>query len=187
MSPLPPLGLKSFAPAYTLEGNYYSIATVTVPSGGAANVTFAGVPQTYKHLELRIFAKDEGTGTYNSGGKIRFNGDSGSNYSNHELYGLGSGTPSSDVPSGSNPWNGMNFVSGSSNFGANIVSILDYTSTSKNKTIRHIGGVDNNGSGAILLESGAWLNTSAINSISMIFDGGQDFAEFSHFALYGVK
>lgn len=187
MSPLPPLGFKSFAIPYTLEGNYFSIATVTVPSGGASTVTFAGIPSGYKHLQVRALSRDGGTSTYNSGGKIRFNGDTGSNYSNHELYGIGSGTPGNDVPSGANPWNGINFISGSAQMGANVFEILDYASITKNKTVRHLGGTDNNGAGVIVLESGCWLNTSAISSISINFDGGQSFAQFSQFALYGVK
>jgi len=173
--------------AVAIAGDYESIYTTTVGSGGTSTITFNSIPSTYKHLQLRIFAKDEGSGAYNSGGKIRFNSDSGSNYTNHEMYGLGSGTPSNDVPSGANPWNGMNFVSGSANFGVTIVDILDYASTNKYKTIRHLGGVDNNGSGAIIFESGCWLSTSAVDTIGLTFDGGQDFAQYSHFALYGMK
>jgi phosphate/sulfate permease len=44
-----------------------------------------------------------------------------------------------------------------------------------------------NGSGAIYLASGLWLNTSAINSLTFIIQGGGNFAQYSSFALYGVK
>jgi hypothetical protein len=37
-------------------GDYESIATVTVGSGGAANVEFTSIPATYTHLQLRLLA-----------------------------------------------------------------------------------------------------------------------------------
>ena len=33
-------------------GAYDSLATVTVPSGGVASVTFAGIPSGYQHLHI---------------------------------------------------------------------------------------------------------------------------------------
>ena len=35
------------------QGAYDALSTVTVPAGGVATITFAGIPNTYKHRQLR--------------------------------------------------------------------------------------------------------------------------------------
>jgi hypothetical protein len=67
------------------------------------------------------------------------------------------------------------------------MDILDYTSTNKNKVGRHIGGVDYNGSGGVYLGSSLYSTTSAISSISLTSNNGQNFLQYSSFALYGIK
>jgi hypothetical protein len=77
---------------------------------------------------------------------------------------------------------------GSTNmYGPVICDILDYSSTSKNKTLRALSGWDNNGSGLIVINSAFNGSTAAINSISMNSDSGTDFMQYSSFALYGIK
>ncbi len=176
--------LDSGVPAST--NSYESIETFTVGSGGQATITFSSIPSTYKHLQLRVMAKNSSSGSFDAGGRIRFNSDSGNNYANHELYGVGSGTPSSDVPGGSNPYSNINWILGSSQMSANIFDILDYSNTNKNKTVRQLGGTDTNGGGIIQFQSGMWMNTSAISSIVIDISSGS-FAQYSSFALYGIK
>jgi hypothetical protein len=169
------------------DGAYDSLATVTVPSGGVASVTFAGIPNTYKHLQVRAFAKNTLTNAYTANFYMRFNGDSGTNYANHGLYGTGtSAVP--NIPSGANPVFAIWCISGSAQFGTSIFDILDYANTTKNKTTRTLMGTDTNGNGIVGLESGVWMNTSAVNSISFSMgDGTQTIAQYSQFSLYGVK
>jgi len=65
---------------------------------------------------------------------------------------------------------------------------LDYANTNKNKTIRTLGGQDANGSGEVVFISGLWMNSStAVNAITLVLPGGGNFAQYSSFALYGVK
>lgn len=174
---------------FTPVGSYDALGTVTVPSGGLASITFAGIPQTgYSHLQVRLIARS----TYNTGASsavnMRLNGNStSSSYSVHLLDGNGSGAPgpygaSSDFPQGSI----SNATAGGGIFGVNVFDILDYSSTSKNKTIRNLGGNDNNGSGAIRYGSGAFYDTNPITSITFVTNSG-DLTEHSSFALYGVK
>jgi hypothetical protein len=73
------------------------------------------------------------------------------------------------------------------NYGAFITDILDYSFVGKNKTTRTLWGCDYNGSGYAAMDSGAWYNTSAINSITLSTNAGQTISQYSHFALYGVK
>ena len=156
---------------------YESIATVTVGSGGASSVTFNSF-SGYTHLQIRCLVKGSGVAYPTLG----FNGDTGGNYSTHNLFGNGS-TASADHDF--NQSTGTNtFILSSSQFSAGVIDILDYANTNKNKTVRTLGGYDANGSGRIDFNSGAWYNTSAITSITL---SGSTFAQYSSFALYGVK
>jgi hypothetical protein len=63
--------------------------------------------------------------------------------------------------------------------------IID-TNTSKNKTLRNLGGYENNGSGSILLNSGLIPITAALTTFVITPQDGS-FAQHSSFALYGIK
>lgn len=189
MSPLPPLGLKSFAPPYTLEGNYFSIATVKVAAAGASTVTFAGVPSGYKHLQIRGIAKLADSGSGDLYHQIRYNGDTGSNYSWHMMYGVGTGSVYATGGASTNSMTpyGLPIAGNSGAFGAFVMDVLDYASTTKNKTMRMFTGWDGNGNGDILEASGTWYNSSSpVTSVSFTSPSGL-YLENSHFALYGVK
>ena len=173
------------------DGAYDALATVTVPSGGLASVTFAGIPNTYKHLQIRGIGR-----TNNSGGdptqdylRLRFNNDSGSNYSYHALFGDGSSATAGNATSQTTAY--IQRVSGNSStsgiFGAFVLDILDYQNTNKNKTTRILGGVDNNGSGRIYLTSNLWMNTSAVTQLDISVGDGSLISQHSQFTLYGVK
>ena len=69
-------------------------------------------------------------------------------------------------------------------FGTFIVDILDYANTNKYKTMRALDGFDANGSGYAVLWSGNWRSTSAVSTITIT---GGTFAQYSSFALYGIK
>lgn len=167
-------------------GAYDALATVTVPSGGAASVDFNGIPQGYKHLQIRALARLTGA-TADDNILLRFNTDSGNNYAVHWLTGSGISATSNNVTPISNILAGRigGASSGANMFGVSIVDILDYASTTKNKTTRTLTGHDENGSGSVWLESGLWLNTSAVTSIKLL--SGSSFAQHSSFALYGIK
>jgi hypothetical protein len=166
-------------------GAYDALATVTVPSGGASSITFAGIPSGYKHLQIRII----GLGNTAASGLMRFNGDTGSNYSWHALYGDGS-TAAATAETSSGYVIGNGFGSGPSSSTipfVTITDILDYASTSKNKTVRSLDATDKNGSGYMVLLSGNWRNSaSAISTITIAPNSG-NYTQYSQFALYGVK
>ena len=163
-----------------LGGNYTSIATQTVGSGGASSVTFSSIPNTYTHLQIRAIAI-VGSSAINP--LLTFNGDSGSNYSWHQMYGSGSSAGASASAS----YTGIGGpYTGHTQFGPQVWDILDYTNTNKNKTVRVLGGSDENGSGYVGLNSGLWINTAAITSIN-ISSVSLNFNQYTTFALYGVK
>ena len=171
--------------------SFESIATVTVGSGGAANVEFTSIGTDWTHLQIRGILRSN----FGSSGweelKIQFNSDTGSNYAWHYLSGNGS---TASAVSGSSA-SGIRTIScfpssgvTASVFGVSVIDILDYRNTNKYKTVRFLGGGDANGSGYVGLSSGLWQNTNAITSIKLTnWAGAYDFVQYSHFALYGIK
>lgn len=174
------------------EGAYDSLATVTVGATSVSSITFAGIPSGYKHLQIRYISRCNRADVGDSLG-IQFNGDTGSNYARHYIDGNNGvvyvGASTSQTLSNSGYQAAGNTAANC--FGAGIVDILDYTSTSKNKTIRFLGGVEDNtaSAGDITFRSGLWYATpAAITSITLLATSGtQNFVQYSQFALYGVK
>jgi len=177
------------ASSYELYTAFESIASSALGSD-TASVTFSSIPNTYQHLQLRMLVKNDSTTSNVRPVYLRFNSDSGSNYVYHNLVGNGSSASSGN-------WTGYSYVelglttassTGlSNNFGVFLVDIHDYASTSKNQTVRTFSGTEQNGSGYSQLYSGLWLNTNAINSITLLCAGTQKFVTGSTFALYGIK
>ena len=170
------------------NGAMDALATVTVPSGGVASIEFAGIPQGYKHLQLRASSRLNYANWWAST-SMRFNGDSGNNYSYHDLGGEGASAFAQNAVSQNKMYIGWSSgtTTNANVFGAIVTDILDYASNTKNKTVRSLTGVDGNGGGIISIESNAWYSTSPVTSISIIPNNGTTFQQYSQFALYGVK
>jgi hypothetical protein len=185
---MPILGIIASQNYPRITGSYESIATVTVGSGGSATISFSSIPATYTHLQIRGIIRSTNSGT-DANARLRFNSDTGSNYRYHYLGGSGSGSGyAGDSGAVTFAYAGLASAASSTSgvFGVQLIDILDYSNTSKNKTVRSLTGVENNGSGYIELDSSLWMNTVAINNISIFFTSG-NLAEYSHFALYGVR
>ena len=168
-------------------GSYESIATVTVGAGGSSTVDFTSIAGTYQHLQVRYLAR----GTF-SGNEIairmRLNSDTGSNYARHLLEGDGSTAAAYATASGNLMALGsIPAATGTASaFGGGVVDLLDYANTNKYKTSRALTGQDRNGAGTIDLASSLWMNTAAVTSITLFADSG-NLAQYSSFALYGIK
>lgn len=169
--------------------DFESISTVTVGAEGTASITFSSIPSTYTHLQIRgIGGTTAVTGVRDA--QIQFNGDSGSNYSRHWLYTFGSTV--SALASTDQTAYGYGYMSGTDTGtdvrSATIIDILDYSNTNKNKTVRTLSGNDRvtNGNSVVVFSSGLWRSTTAITSISITLTTGT-IAQYSHFALYGIR
>jgi len=171
-----------------VTNSYESIATVTVGSGGSSTITFSSIPSTYKHLQIRAIARSAAANDFNV--NIKLNSDTGSNYAYHRLYGTGA-TAAAQAGSSLAYANIGAFTplssEASGNFGLAVIDILDYANTSKNKTVRSLNGRDANGSGTVNLHSALWASTSAINRIDFTGASSDNFAQYTQFALYGIK
>jgi hypothetical protein len=187
-----PISLGIFASANqgAAAGSFESIATVTVGAGGSSSVTFSSIPATYTHLQIRNIARTTASQDRDSI-KLTFNSDTGSNYARHSLW--GSGSAASAYGAASEAYVLLtDFAAASATasiYGAAITDILDYANTNKYKTVRSLGGVDLNAAVTVYdgLNSGLWQNTNAITSITLTPFTGSNFAQYSHFALYGIK
>jgi hypothetical protein len=165
-----------------------SIATLS--GSGVSTVTFTSIPQTYKALQIRVFGKSGGTN--NDELNIRFNGVTTSTYRNHFLR-TASSNPTSGTEATTSFYNVLRFT-GTGNaagvFSAAIVEIIDYASTTKNKTLKSFDGFDQAGGTAGYrtgLYSGLFNNTAAITSITLLSGTPTNFAAGTTFALYGIK
>jgi hypothetical protein len=172
--------------------SYESIATVTVGAGGATDVTFSAIPSTYTHLQIRAIGRTTTAGVSDNAVHIRFNSDSGANYSYHGLFGDGSSAFAYAVASNTSGQISQLPTAGrtGSVFAGSVTDILDYANTSKNKTVRSLcGNNTNDTNGLVGLISSSWYSTTAINSITLISAnaGTFTFAQHSQFALYGIK
>ena len=182
-------GLLSGAGAPASTTSYESIATVSLGSS-QATIEFTSIPSTFKHLQVRFFARNTGSNA-NGYQALQYNNDttSGNYYFYHYLE--GDGTSATSANGGTNALSLAGRSAGAlttNNYGIGIIDILDYANTNKNKVHRVLTGTDNNGSGLIELSSGQWYSNSAITSIKFLAGaGGYNFASGTHFALYGIK
>jgi hypothetical protein len=173
-------------------GAYDALASVTVGATAVSTVTFAGIPSDYKHLQIRIMARNNsGTGGLDFI-RAKFNSDATSgNYRGHYLYANGS-TASVGAVSGATSGLPICEVANNTNtsnaYAVGIADILDYANTSKYKTTRSLTGGDfNDSSGGILSISGLYMSTNAITSIELVSASGTGFIQYSNFSLHGVR
>ena len=167
---------------------YKAIATVTVGSGGAASIEFTSIPATYTDLALVISARDSRTTDTWSNITMRFNSDTGNNYSAILLYGEGSSAASVSNSAQSS----ITFVYANSNnstansFSNCQVYIPNYAS-SNNKSVSIDSVVENNAAtGLDALTAALWSNSAAITSITLT-PGTANFRQYSTATLYGIK
>jgi hypothetical protein len=170
----------------TTDG-FFQIATTTLNTT-ASSITFSSIPQDYTHLQIRGILRSTRAENPNDPIQFRFNSDTASNYSSHNLTGNGAAAESG-VDLGTSILEGR--VTGptatASTFSAEVIDILDYANTNKYKTVRWLNAHDRNGAGQVKLLSGNWRNTAAITSITFSSVTASNFVQYSSLALYGIK
>lgn len=170
---------------------FESIATITVGSGGIAEIDFTSIPSTYKHLQIRALVRTNRASTRDALYVYVNNTRTTTSYTTHNMNGDGSSATGAGYSSSSGvgPQTGLllgNSVA-SQTFSTLIIDIPDYANGNKNKTIRMFGGWDSSGFGDIFVNSSAFLSTAAISRITFDPTNGTALLENSHFALYGIK
>lgn len=160
-----------------MPATYEPIATTTLGSA-ASSITFSSIPGTYTDCKVVLRAVLDGTTA--SSFRIRFNSDTGTNYSRTGLS--GNGTSASSFASTSATGIVFGGVDTSGFFV--IFDVFSYAG-STNKTVLLEQNMDNNGSGSVGRIVGLWRNTNAITAIELSTLSG-DFPSGTTATLYGI-
>ncbi len=181
--------------AFNVPNSFESIATVTVGSP-QATISFTSIPSTFKHLQIRSIARSTNAVQFANFIEATFNSDttSGNYYSVHRIIGRGDGLVIASDNTGV-AFSRIAFAAGggttANTFTPSIIDILDYSSTTKNKTIRATTGITGQSTSTnteVDFISSLYFPTTitAINRIDFNISGTV-FAQYSSFALYGIK
>lgn len=169
-------------------GAAFELISTSLLSTTTSSVTFSSLPAAYKHLQIRITGRFTAAAFQNTV-TLRFNSDSGVNYSSHYLRANGSAASSAAAANANQITAGYmpSANETASTYGSMIIDLLDFNNTNKNKTIRALSGRTFGTSAWIDLYSGYWASTSAITSI-LVSDliGSASFASGTRISLYGI-
>jgi hypothetical protein len=186
-----PFGVLSAAGAGVGVAGDYELIASEILGSAQSSVTFGSLgdySSTYKHLQIRYVARTSRASVFDSG-RLRLNGDTGSNFDDHGLFGNGSSVASYAQLNAST---GINFgqtpgANAAANIqGPGVIDILDAFSTSKNKVVRELSGV-NSSTTVVSLISGSWRNTNSITTIALSPNVGPNWVAGSRFSLYGIR
>ena len=173
-----------------MPNTFELIASVTVGAGGAASMDFTSIPSTYTDLMLQISARGTRSNSGSQTVSLRFNSDSGANYSNRRVYGDAT-TAASDNASG-DTYGTAGYVSKAFNtantFGSCDIYIPNYAG-GVSKTYSSDGVEETNATLAYAsFVKGLWSGTSAITAISLYASNGSfNWEQYSTAHLYGIK
>lgn len=164
--------------------NTYVELKKTTLTTSTTTVEIASIPQDYTDLVLVMVHKGTGVASA-ANGYVRFNSDSGSNYSKTQM--LGVGVAQSQRASNATQ---INWPFDETEWLVTRFNIMNYANTTTFKTtlIRQDAGTY--GTAAVV---GLWRSTSAINAISLTASDNQgggtpdQFVAGSTFSLYGIK
>jgi len=159
-----------------MASTYTPIATYTAASD-QSSITFSSLGS---YTDIRIVANMQDTNLY---GLLRFNSDSGSNYSRTWMYGNGSSAQSNRNSNQTSAYWGA--TSSGSEFLVNLMDIMNYSNSTTYKTmlVRQ-----NQASAEVDAFVYLWRSTSAITSISFVSaTGTATIKAGSTITLYGIK
>ena len=163
-----------------MTATYDKIATTTLGSS-QASIDFTSISGSY--TDLVIIGSVKTATLTNPACYVRFNGDTGSNYSVTNLYGNGS-------TAGSVRFSGQTFIRynyvtdpNTTNFASMIMNINNYSNTTTNKTALTRFGLASIGLDTTV---GLWRSTSAITQVTFTLESATNFASGCVFTLYGI-
>jgi hypothetical protein len=161
-----------------MPATYDSIARTTLGST-TSSIIFSGISSGFTDLRLVV----TGSFSVDSFFRVRFNGDSGSNYSQTVLSANQTGLTAGRNVNGSNIFFGWDLFVGGNVFMVDM-NLLSY-SGSTNKT--QLNKINNSQPSAGLTEinTSLWRSTSAINQIE-IYSSNTTFAAGTTASLYGI-
>jgi hypothetical protein len=159
-----------------MPSTYEPIATTTLAST-STSITFSSIPATFTDLRL-VLVGNNAAGSNTT--RLRFNSDTGTNYSRTYLEGDGSSAASSSNTNGTSILVGSNRTT----IGMQTVDVFSYTGSTF-KTVLCTTSNDTNGAGIVNRNVGLWRSTSAITSVE--FSLADPFSIGTTATLYGIK
>jgi hypothetical protein len=155
---------------------YVALANITL-SSSTNSVTFSSIPATYRDLVLVI---DDARCTNNQQFNMRFNGDTGTNYSWAGAFAIGSSIvgDSQAAPLAIFRMGNINSTSSS-----HVTNIMDYSATDKHKTA--LTRSTNVGASSTWMFANRYTSTSVVTSISIVTLGDPMLSGMSA-CLYGI-
>lgn len=170
-----------------MANTFTLLSSVTVGSGGSANISISGIPSGYSDLTLFLSLRNSGSQAYD-GIYMQVNSLT-SGYAGTLVYGDGSSTGQGGVPGGGSlafigDGNGNTATAGV--FSIHKIHILDYLS-SNTKSYSVESGQENNTSAAFLEIIGGYIGSSNSAISSLTITGTNAFQQYSSAYLYGTK
>jgi hypothetical protein len=159
-----------------MASTYEKIATTTVSGSSTSTITLNSISGSFTDLVLISNWSNSSSSTDTV---IRFNNDSGGNYSSTTLIGTGSSASSVRYSNTSGVY--ISYNTGTADrYG--ITQIQNYSNTTTYKTFLNRG---NSASVDVQAVVGLWRSTSAITRIDLVNNAGV-FNAGSTFTLYGI-
>jgi hypothetical protein len=156
---------------------YTPLANITL-SSAASSIVFGSIPATYRDLVI-VFV---GGATSTSDGRIRLNGDAGSNYRYQRISGSGSGSGGAAAAATRSAAEVALVAKAAATSLQLDINIMDYSATDINTAI-----ISRAGNAAIATEAYAnrWSNNAAVTSVT-IFTSAGSWAVGTTAAIYGI-
>lgn len=165
---------------------YKLIASVTVGSGGLAEIEFTSIPATYTDLALHLSLRDGTQAAVLLNCRLEINSAGTFNTTNRWLRGSGSAVASGSGTNISILYPGTSATA--STFGNAQVYFPNYSNTSVKKSFSVDCVTENNATEAYTwLAAGLYDFNTAISSISINADTSNVFAQHSTATLYGIS
>jgi hypothetical protein len=158
---------------------YTALANITLGST-ASSVTFGSIPATYRDL---VLVAETIAGT-NQSNLVRYNSDSGSNYTTLVMRGYGASITESLSTTDNVLYITYSGI-GSGQKCLTTLSVMDYSATDKHKAALHRSNYTGTATTFVEAMATRWANTAAISSIQFFASTGS-FAIGSTFSLYGI-
>jgi hypothetical protein len=155
---------------------YTQINSITL-AAASSSVTFGSIPQDFRDLILVV----NGNVTGSLVTQLRFNSDSGNNYSFVSAAGNNNNSPYST--SGT-----TTFINAAPDFGTNAAfdqryQIMDYSATDKHKTVLVRHGMSAQSPNMV---AARWANTSAISALTFL-SSANSYSIGTVISLYGIE
>jgi hypothetical protein len=148
-----------------MAATYTPLATTT--ASAASSISFTSISSAYTDLIIVTTMKNSVAGTGINNFRVRFNNDTGSNYSDTLLYGNGSTAASARDSSSTVMYAGLMGNASSTDEPVSIFHIMNYANSTTYKTLLSRG---NSAANFVYATVGLWRSTSAINRVDLFMD-----------------